>query len=382
MGACSSSQKSPTGLVASATSTMRALKAEEEKDSNPKLTATINADLSQMKTMLYGQGGEGTHEGNVEKLCAGVLSENLISEFINNLTKLTFDAGKDATHIINYLLKNKTDAAVEVFKTNPELLSSLVASSNNVHVALHCNPILRNCLCDDGLLSTMLNEHLPAYTKLVQMGTFDVASDAFATYKMMLTQNEELVSGFLNKKTGQVMEQFNSLLQCKNQVTKRMTVQLLTELLEVEGNTKLLDHYTSNADCVKLVMELLTGKAKAIQKDSFHLFAIIIKNSKSTQVTNTILGFKERAIEVVNTFVREPSVQPSDSDEEPEEERRDLVYEEKVANALKYLHDLVEASSEDPKASAVASTPPAASPDPESPPHQDLANVLLQLSNT
>ncbi|CAJ0958929.1 unnamed protein product [Ranitomeya imitator] len=51
-------------------------------------------------------------------------------------------------------------------------------------VALHCGTMLRECVRHEPLSKTILySEQFEDFFKYVEMSTFDIASDAFATFK-------------------------------------------------------------------------------------------------------------------------------------------------------------------------------------------------------
>lgn len=52
-------------------------------------------------------------------------------------------------------------------------------------VALHCGIMLRECVRHEPLAKTVLySEQFEDFFKYVEMSTFDIASDAFATFKV------------------------------------------------------------------------------------------------------------------------------------------------------------------------------------------------------
>jgi calcium binding protein 39 len=63
---------------------------------------------------------------------------------------------------------------------------------------LNCGLILRECIRNEPLAKVMLNSHkFYQFFDFVEMSTFDIASDAFATFKDMLTKHKQMVADYL-----------------------------------------------------------------------------------------------------------------------------------------------------------------------------------------
>ena len=70
----------------------------------------------------------------------------------------------------------------------PFLISTPSYSYENQEIALNCGMILRECVRHESLARSVLES--PHFWKLfnyVELSTFDVASDAFATFKVCLS---------------------------------------------------------------------------------------------------------------------------------------------------------------------------------------------------
>ncbi|KAG7254707.1 hypothetical protein CRUP_026559 [Coryphaenoides rupestris] len=75
------------------------------------------------------------------------------------------------------------------------------------------------------------SEHFPRFFRYVEMSTFDIASDAFATFKDLLTRHKVLVAEYLDQNYDAVFTDYEKLLHSENYVTKRQSLKLLGELL-------------------------------------------------------------------------------------------------------------------------------------------------------
>jgi calcium binding protein 39 len=75
----------------------------------------------------------------------------------------------------------------------------------NQEISLNCGMILRECLRHEHLTKLILESpSFWSFFSYVEVATFDVASDAFATFKDCLTKHKALVSTFLNENYDQV----------------------------------------------------------------------------------------------------------------------------------------------------------------------------------
>lgn len=69
---------------------------------------------------------------------------------------------------------------------------------NNPDIALNCGIILRECLRHEQLCRIVIKSlHLWKFFQFVESASFDVSSDAFASFKDILTRHKPLVAGFL-----------------------------------------------------------------------------------------------------------------------------------------------------------------------------------------
>ena len=81
-----------------------------------------------------------------------------------------------------------------------DTIFSLQSSYDNPDVALNCGMMLRECVRHEPLAKIVL--HSEEFYKLfsyVEVSTFDIASDAFATFKDLLTRHKILCAQFLEK---------------------------------------------------------------------------------------------------------------------------------------------------------------------------------------
>lgn len=77
---------------------------------------------------------------------------------------------------------------------------TLANGYENQEVALNCGMVLRECIRHEPLAKMMLESpYFWKFFSYVDLSTFDVASDAFATFKDLLSRHKTLVAEFLEK---------------------------------------------------------------------------------------------------------------------------------------------------------------------------------------
>jgi calcium binding protein 39 len=147
---------------------------------------------------------------------------------------------------------------VEYLAKNSQLLTTLVEGYTNPEIALNCGVMLRECIRHEALCAILLqSESFWKFFSFVEMPNFDIASDAFSTFKELLTKHKAMCAEFLEKNYDRVFEEYTKLLNSQNYVTKRQSLKLLGELLLDRANFNVMTKYISQQKNLKLMMILL-----------------------------------------------------------------------------------------------------------------------------
>lgn len=90
--------------------------------------------------------------------------------------------------------------------------------------------ILRECIKHECLAQILFdsadgNNIYDLFT-YIELPTFDVASDAFATFQELMTRHRMLVAGFITESYDRVIPEFNKLLSSENYVTRRQSLKV------------------------------------------------------------------------------------------------------------------------------------------------------------
>jgi calcium binding protein 39 len=275
-------------------------------------------------------------------------SQDLITELIQQLTLLPFEARKSIAAIFSYLLvcgMDGTDARQfgsvsqafggYVSQRADVILTSLVkghdCEKGSVDVTLLCGAMLRSCLRHIPLYQWILADSqceelvYPFLERCVHNPNFDVSSDALETVRVMLTGSavdgsgssssclealsteeeqykqtvEGIASEFLNRKYDEVIDvRMNKCLDSQsNYMTRRMTLQLLSTILLNRSNYNVMIRYISSSRNLVTILCLLRDPSPHITLDAFQVFKIFVANpSKPPEVIKILYDNKVKLI--------------------------------------------------------------------------------------
>jgi len=259
---------------------------------------------------LYGDQEHEPVPEQYQQLATEVFNCGLISRLITNLPSFEFEARKDVANIINNLLRKEVGGrhvAAEHLAENPDILFTLLHGYENPDIALNCGSILRECIRHEPLAKTLLySPELYKFFTYVEVANFDTASDAFASFKDLLTLHKQISAEFLEIHYNDVFASYTKLLTSSNYVTRRLSLKLLGELLLDRTHFNIMTRYISEPDNLKLMMNLLRDKSKSIQFEAFHVFKVFVANpNKPRAILDILLKNKERLIPFLTNFQKD-----------------------------------------------------------------------------
>lgn len=250
-------------------------------------------------------------------------SHNLLLLLLYNIKKFEFEARKDVAQIFTYLLRHHKTQSVHYIQQHSDILRLLIDGYNDTDIALNCGAILREIIRHEELCSLILNNLylMNNLFELVQLNTFDIASDAFATFKLLLTKHKRIAADWLNNNFTLFCNKYSILLQNGNYVTKRQSLKLLGELLLARSNFNVMMMYINSSENLKIMMNLLRGNTRQIQYEAFHVFKIFVANPrKSTDVCEILVRNKYKLIDFLHKFKKD-----KENDQLFEEEKQTLI---------------------------------------------------------
>jgi calcium binding protein 39 len=147
------------------------------------------------------------------------------------------------------------------------------------------------------------SENFYDFFKYVEVSTFDIASDAFATFKDLLTKHKMLAADFLEANFDRFFGHYQKLLDSENYVTRRQSLKLLGELLLDRHNFSVMTRYISNPDNLKLMMNMLKDKSRNIQFEGFHVFKVFVANpNKPKPILDILLRNQDKLVDFLSKF--------------------------------------------------------------------------------
>jgi len=312
--------KSPTEVVRILKDGLLTLERGGDGKKQEKALEDITKQFSYISTMIFGSESEQQSDVLLAQLSQEMYNSNLLLILIKNLHRIDFEGKKDATHIFNNILRRQIGTrtpTVEYICTAPEILFSLCKGYEQQEIALNCGAMLRECIRFEALAKIVLQSpHFYDFFKYVEVSTFDIASDAFATFKDLLTRHKMLAADFLESNYDEVFVLYEKLLHSDNYVTRRQSLKLLGELLLDRHNFSVMTKNISNPDNLKLMMNMLKEKSRNIQFEAFHVFKVFVANpNKPKPILDILLRNQDKLIDFLSKFHTDRSEDEQFNDE-------------------------------------------------------------------
>ena len=189
--------------------------------------------------------------------------------------------------------------------SRPHLLEQLLEGYSNPSIALNCGAILRDAARDERVAELLLASSSSSsrgggggdgdgdgeegaaqpprslFDRLlsaVDAANFEVASDAFASLRDLLTRHRRVVAARLDSAPDAIFGALASLTSSTNYVSRRQGVRLLGEILLERANARAMLRYVSDPDNLKAAMVLLKDPSRSIQFEAFHVFKVFVVN--------------------------------------------------------------------------------------------------------
>ncbi|MGH0138059.1 UNVERIFIED_CONTAM: hypothetical protein FKN15_026036 [Acipenser sinensis] len=258
------------------------------EESGNQASEEVSKCLVAMKEILYGTNEKDPQTETVAQLAQELYNSGLLLSLVNDLQVIDFEGKKDVCQIFNNILRRQIGTripTVEYISSHQQILFILLKGSDFIHS--------EDC-------------YLLAFFNYVEMSTFDIASDAFATFKDLLTRHKVLVAEYLEQNYDAVFSDYEKLLHSENYVTKRQSLKLLGELLLDRHNFTIMTKYISKPENLKLMMNLLRDKSPNIQFEAFHVFKVFVANPNKTQpIVDILLKNQTKLIEFLSNFQKD-----------------------------------------------------------------------------
>ncbi|KAI5942620.1 Calcium-binding protein 39-like [Manis javanica] len=283
---------------------------EKQEKKPDKASEEVAKSLQAMKELLCGTSDKELPTEAVAQLAQELYNSGLLVTLIADLQLIDFEGKKDVTQIFNNILRRQIGTCsptVEYISAHPHILFMLLKGYEAPQIALRCGIMLRECIRHEPLAKIVLfSSQFRDFFKYVELSTFDIASDAFATFKDLLTRHKVLVADFLEQNYDTTFEDYEKLLQSENYVTKRQSLKLLGELILDRHNFAIMTKYISKPENLKLMMNLLRDKSPNIQFEAFHVFKVFVASPHKAQpIVEILLKNQPKLIEFLSSFHKE-----------------------------------------------------------------------------
>eukprot|EP00244_Chara_vulgaris_P000008 TRINITY_DN1000_c0_g1_i4.p1 TRINITY_DN1000_c0_g1~~TRINITY_DN1000_c0_g1_i4.p1 ORF type:complete len:352 (-),score=51.86 TRINITY_DN1000_c0_g1_i4:1093-2148(-) len=268
----------------------------------------IAKNLMAMKQILFGDGGE--TEPNLElshQLTMEACKNDFFSLLIKRLHLLDFEARKDVALVFCSLVRqeiNGRQIVLEYIEKSSDLLDLLLHGYEKPKTALNCGTMLRECARHPTLSKYMLESpSFKLFFKYVELPSFDIASDAFQTFKEFLTKHRPIVCNYLSLRYSEFFDLYDKLLSSENYVVRRQSLKLLGEILLDKTNIGVMIKYIGEPQNLRIVMNLLKDPSKNIQYEAFHVFKVFVANpNKPAKIVGILSKNREKLLKFLENF--------------------------------------------------------------------------------
>ncbi|KAK9681431.1 hypothetical protein RND81_10G001600 [Saponaria officinalis] len=293
-----------------------AIRESKREDKMSELSKVIR----DLKCILYGNSEAEPVPEACMQLTQEFFKDNTFRLLITSLPKLNLEARKDATQIVANLQRQQVHSrliASDYLEHNKDLIDVLLTGYENPDMALHYGSMLRECIRHQVVAKYVLeSEHLKKFFDFIQLPNFDIAADAAATFKELLTRHKSTVADFLTNNYDWFFEEYNSkLLESSNYITRRQAVKLLGDMLLDRSNSATMTKYVSSRENLRILMNLLRESSKTIQIEAFHVFKLFAANqNKPADISNILVANKSKLLRLLGELKTDKEDEQFDSD--------------------------------------------------------------------
>ncbi|CAN1337160.1 Putative MO25-like protein At5g47540 [Linum perenne] len=257
----------------------------------------LSKNIRELKSILYGNSEAEPVAEACAQLTQEFFKENTLRLFIVCLPKLNLETRKDATQVVANLQRQQVQSrliASDYLENNTDLLDILMAGYKNPEMALHYGAMLRECIRHQSVARYVLeSEDMKKFFDYIQLPNFDIAADAAATFKELLTRHKSTVAEFLSKNYDW----------------------LLGDILLDRSNSAVMTRYVSSRDNLRILMNLLRESSKSIQIEAFHVFKLFAANqNKPADIVSILLANRSKLLRLFADFKTEKEDEQFEAD--------------------------------------------------------------------
>ncbi|XP_057420176.1 putative MO25-like protein At5g47540 [Lotus japonicus] len=309
--------RTPSELVRHTRDLLRLLQQTKLDD---KQMPELNRNIRDIKTILYGN----NESEPVPEACAQLTEEffkgDTLQLIVQCLPNLNLEARKDATQVVANLQRQQVQfklIAADYLEKNMDIMDVLITGYENTDMALHYGAMLRECIRHQIVAKYVLDSpHIKRFFDYIQFPNFDIAADAAATFKELMTRHKSTVAEFLSKNFEWYFDEYNSkLLESSNYITRRQAVKLLADMLLERSNSAVMTRYVSSRENLRILMNLLRESSKSIQIEAFHVFKLFAANqNKPADIISILVTNRSKLLRLLGDLKIEKEDEPFEAD--------------------------------------------------------------------
>ncbi|XP_062208828.1 putative MO25-like protein At5g47540 [Phragmites australis] len=272
--------------------------------------ADLSKSIKEMKCILYGDG----EADPVEEACMQLTKEffkektDTFRLLIVCLPYLDLETQKDVTQVIANLQRQKVGSrlvASVYLEANLDLLDILMSGYDNLDIAIHYSTLIRDCIRHQVVARYVLGSpHVRKFFDYIQFPDFNIQSDAFKTFKELVTRHKSTAAEFFSKNYDWFFAEFNSkLISSSNYIIRRQSIQLLGDILLERSNTAVMARYVISKEHLMVLMNLLRDQSKVIQVEAFHVFKLFAANqNKPPEIVSILRTNRSKLLRFLGDF--------------------------------------------------------------------------------
>ena len=282
--------RTPEELVTKCHAALERLRVDK---SSTKDLESVAKYFGEMRTALLGE-GPNSGESAIETLVVEANKCGLAEQIVSRLPHLPFETRKDAATVFNCLVRTPVKGqyvTVDDLSDSPEILDIIARGYENSDVALTFGAMLRDMCRNETLNRKILfSDSFWLLFQYMQLTTFEIASDASATFREALTRHKDIAAEFLSANYDRFMREYTEMLEKGNYVTRRQSLKLLGEILLDGVHVNSMLKYVAQVENLCLMMNLMRDESKSIQFEAFHIFKVFVANPDKPQSVTLILS--------------------------------------------------------------------------------------------
>lgn len=301
--------KNPAELASKAHQAFLRLPYESSQD---RTVEEISRLVAGMKELMFGE-GELCNKESALVIVNEACKTDLVTELVDCLSMLDFETRKDVAQVFGSILRLEevgSDGSVscpgkEYVLRHLDILSTLFDGFSSAEISFNCQDMFRECIRHEEIAKYVVESRdmFPELFDKLHDTEFEMASDAFTTFKDLLTRHQKMAATYLIDNYEWFFSEYSKLLESTNYFTRRQSVKLLGELLLERANVRVLVKYVADAENLKVMMNLLKSSAKSIQWEAFHVFKVFVANpNKSPAVLDILISNKEKLLQYFESF--------------------------------------------------------------------------------